>query len=320
MAHGRLNEGARRRQQRRNFLQALLLLGGMVLTLGLCAWLLFGVRGIVWTVVLGVAVLTLRPRMSPEWVLRMYRARPLPVAASPQLHQMVEILAARAGLPRAPALYYVPTSMLNAFAVGRPDDAAIGVTDGLLRNLTGRQIAGVLAHEISHIHSDDLWIMTLADTVGRLTHGVAYAGLFLILFGLPMLASGSSVPLLIALVLTAVPTLVTLLQLALSRAREYDADLDAVEITNDPTGLAAALRTLEARQGRIWERIMVPRGRVPDPLLLRTHPPTEERVRRLLELSPTHGEPVQVALEPLPPSGYAPVTGPPRLRASGIWR
>ena len=319
MAASRLNEAARRRQQRRNWAQAALLLGGMVLTLGLCAWLLFGIRGVLWSVVLGAIALAMRPRMRPDWVLRMYRARPLPVTAAPQLHQMVEILAERAGLPRVPTLYYVPSSMLNAFAVGRPDDAAVGVTDGLLRTLTGRQLAGVLAHEISHIHSDDLWIMTLADTVGRLTHGVAYIGLFLIVLGLPMLASGSAVPLLIAVVLIAVPTVVTLLQLALSRAREYDADLDAVEVTNDPRGLATALQTLHAHEGRIWERIMVPHRRMPDPLLLRTHPSTEERVRRLLELSEPQGEPVEFSRGPVPPMSFAPVTRPPRLRAPGIW-
>jgi heat shock protein HtpX len=319
MAAGRLNEAVQRRQQRRNRVQGVLLLGGMVLTLGLCAWLLFGAEGLLWAVVLGAGGLVLRPRMRPEWVLRMYRARPLPVAVAPNVHQMVQTLAAHAGLPRAPTLYYVPTSMLNAFAVGRRTDAAIGITDGLLRNLTGRQLAGVLAHEISHISSDDLWIMTLADTVGRVTHAVAYAGLALLFLGLPMLAAGSPMVLLIALVLIAVPTVVTLLQLALSRAREFDADLDAVALTNDPVGLAEALRTLHAHEGRIWERILVPHRRTPDPLLLRTHPSTEERVRRLLELSgPQAG--LDVPAVPFPPAAFSPVTQRPRLRAPGIWR
>jgi heat shock protein HtpX len=319
MAAGRLNEAVQRRQQRRNRVQGVLLLGGMVLTLGLCAWLLFGAEGLLWAVVLGAGGLVLRPRMRPEWVLRMYRARPLPVAVAPNVHQMVQTLAAHAGLPRAPTLYYVPTSMLNAFAVGRRTDAAIGITDGLLRNLTGRQLAGVLAHEISHISSDDLWIMTLADTVGRVTHAVAYAGLALLFLGLPMLAAGSPMLLLIALVLIAVPTVVTLLQLALSRAREFDADLDAVALTNDPVGLAEALRTLHAHEGRIWERILVPHRRTPDPLLLRTHPSTEERVRRLLELSgPQAG--LDVPAVPFPPAAFSPVTQRPRLRAPGIWR
>jgi heat shock protein HtpX len=320
MAAGRLNEAARRRQQRRNWVQAVLLLGGMLLTLGLCAWLLFGRDGLLWAVVLGVGGLALRPRMRPEWVLRMYRARPLPAAAAPEVHQMVQTLASRAGLPHAPAVYYVPTSMLNAFAVGGRAESAIGITDGLVRNLTGRQLAGVLAHEISHIHSDDLWIMTLADTVGRITHAVAYAGLLLMFLGLPMLAAGSPVPLLIALVLVAVPTVVTLLQLALSRAREFEADLDAVAVTNDPVGLAEALRTLHAHEGRIWERILVPHRRTPDPLLLRTHPSTEERVRRLLELSGSEADRLDVPPVPFPPAAFSPVMGPPRLRAPGIWR
>lgn len=319
MAVSRLNEAARRRQQRRNRVQGILLLGGMVATLALCAWLLFGRTGVLWMLGLGVVALAVRPRMRPDWVLRMYRATPLPGHVAPDLHYLVATLAQRAGLPRTPALYYVPTSMLNAFAVGGRSDAAIGVTDGLLRNLSGRQLAGVLAHEMSHIRSDDLWIMTLADTVGRLTHAVAYAGLALLFFGLPMLATGSAVPLLVALVLIAIPTVVTLLQLALSRAREYDADLDAVALTGDPSGLASALRTLHMREGRIWERILVPRGRMPDPLLLRTHPSTDERIRRLQELSAPEVEPVQFPRGTVPSAGFVAVTRAPRLRSPGIW-
>jgi heat shock protein HtpX len=320
MTSAGVNDAVRRRQQRRNRAQGLLLLSGMVLTLALCAWLIFGGDGVWWVVLLGIGTLALRPRMRPDWVLRMYRARPLPASAAPDLHRLVVMLARRAGLPRPPALYYVPSSMLNAFAVGRRSESAIGVTDGLLRGLTGRQLTGVLAHEMSHIRSDDLWIMTLADTVGRLTHGVAYAGLALVLLGLPMLASGAAVPLLISAVLIAIPTVVTLLQLALSRAREYDADLEAVTLTNDPSGLASALRTLEAREGRIWERILVPHRRTPDPLLLRTHPPTDERVRRLLALSPPDAEPVGFRGEPTPVAFLVPVTDRPRLRVPGIWR
>ncbi len=159
---------AQRRHKLRNAAQALLLLGGMVGMLALCAWLVAGPAGIVWVLVGGLVALVMRPKVPTSWMLRMYGAQPLPLHAAPGLHRMVEALARRAGLPRVPALYYVPTRMLNAFALGRRDDAAIG--DGLVRNLTGRELAGVLAHEISHIRSDDLWIMTLADTVGRLTH------------------------------------------------------------------------------------------------------------------------------------------------------
>lgn len=314
-------ERIRRRQRRRNRAQGVLLLGGMVVTLALCAGLLFGRTGVLWVVLIGTGSLLMRPRMRPDWVLRMYRARPLPPEIVPDLHRLLAVLAQRAALPQPPALYYVPSKMLNAFAVGSRDDAAIGVTDGILRGLTGRQLAGVLAHETSHISSGDLRIMTLADTVGRLTHAIAYAGMFaLLLGGAGMLMGAGPVTLLVALVLMAVPTVVTLLQLALSRAREYDADLAAAALTGDPLGLASALRVLHDREGRVWERIMVPHRRVPDSLLLRTHPRAEERIRRLEELAPGATDPVPQLSEHHPPPGFGPVTEPVRLRPPGIWR
>jgi heat shock protein HtpX len=318
----------RRRQRRRNRLHGALLLTGMVGTLALCAWLLFGRQGVVWVLLLGLGTLAVRPRMRPAWVLRMYRARPLPASAAPDLHRLLAVLAGRAGLPRAPALYYVPSRMLNAFAVGDRDASAIGVTDGLLRTLSGRQLAGVLAHEISHITSEDLRMMTLADTVGRLTHAIAYAGLLMLVVSGASMAmagaggTGSTVAslLVVSVVLVTVPTIVTLLQLALSRAREYDADLAAVTLTGDPLGLADALRTLHLHEGRLWERIMVPHGRSPDQLLLRTHPTAEERIRRLTELAPVDTPRITPPSDDHPPSGFGPVSGPVRLRAPGIWR
>lgn len=309
---------ALRRHKVRNSAQALLLLGGMVVMLAFCGWLLAGIGGVVAVAVLGVVALALRPAVPPATVLRLYGARPLPVAAAPQLHGLVRALARRAGLPATPQLYYVPSRMLNAFAVGRPGDAALGVTDGLLRGLGGRELTGVLAHEIAHIRSDDLAVMTLADTVGRLTHGLAYAGLALSVLGMPLWLGGAARVLVVAAVLVAVPTVVTLAQLALSRAREYDADLEAVALTGDPRGLANALATLERREGRIWERILVPHRRTPDPLLLRTHPPTEERIRRLAELVPALPAEQLVVPDLDAPPGYGRVTRPVRLRYPGV--
>ena len=240
---------------------------------------------------------------------------------------IAQTLADRAGLPRPPALYYVPSRMLNAFAVGDRNASAIGVTDGLLRTLNGRQLAGVLAHEVSHISSDDLRMMTLADTVGRLTHAIAYAGLaMLVVSGATMMVESSSARpalaslLLVSLVLLAVPTVVTLLQLALSRAREYDADVAAATLTGDPLGLADALRTLYEHEGRLWERIMVPHRGSPDQLLLRTHPTAQERIRRLRELAPIDSPAVTPPSDDHPPRGFGPVSGPVRLRVPGIWR
>lgn len=291
----------------------------MAVALGLCGWLIAGLTGVAAAAVAGLVTLAVRPGVSPEWLLRVYGGQPLPVAAAPEVHRLVQALAHRSGLSATPRLYYVPSRMLNAFAVGRPDAAAVGVTDGLLRFLTGRELAGVLAHEISHVRSDDLWIMTLADTLGRATHALAYAGMVLLVLGVPLLAAGTATVALVALVLTVVPTIVTLLQLALSRSREYDADLEAARLTGDPDGLAGALHQLERAEGRIWERLLVPhRRRTADTLLLRTHPPTEERIRRLRELVPQHAE--FRAPDVLPVTQrYARVHQPSRLRPPGVW-
>lgn len=275
-----LDAAVRRRQKARNAAQALALLGGMVAVLGLVAWMLLGPFGLLYAVILGVATLSLRPRMPTRWVLTSVGAMPLPRAASPALHRLVDVLAERAGLRRAPDVYYVRAPVMNAFAVGRRGEAALAVTDGLLRGLSSRQLAGVIAHELSHVRADDLWVMQLSDTVGRATHALAYAGLLLFVLAVP---ATDGVPV-VLLVLLLAPTIATLLQLALSRAREHDADLEAAWLTGDPEGLAGALERLEAREGRGWERTLTPRPRGPGTRLLRTHPPTAQRVRRLLSL------------------------------------
>jgi Zn-dependent protease with chaperone function len=132
--------------------------------------------------------------------------------------------------------------MLNAFAVGRPDDAVIALTDGLLRNLTLRELAGVLAHETSHIRNHDLWLMGLADLDSRLTRLMTLVGLLLMILALPLWWAGvTNLPWLVIPLLVLAPQLTTLFERALSRARELDADLDAAGLTGDPAGLASAL-------------------------------------------------------------------------------
>jgi heat shock protein HtpX len=307
----------RQRQHLRNAVQGLLLLAGMLAVMAVLALLVLGADGLLWVLGLGVLLLAFRPKVPPQWVLSMYGARPIAEAAAPDLHRYVAVLAERAGLPKMPQLYYVATPMTNAFALGRPDDSVLAVTDGLLRRLSSREVAGVLAHEVSHIRSDDLWIMTLSDSVGRLTHGLAYTGVLLLLT-VPWTAGNTLRPLAAAVTLALLPTVVTLLQLALSRSREYDADLEGAALTSDPEGLAQALEELERSAGQTWERTMVPRGRVPDPLLLRTHPPTKDRIRRLRELIRPDEHRQLGGDQPLAPSGYPPVRGRARLRAPGI--
>ena len=231
-------------------------------------------------------------------------------------------LAERAELPTVPQLYYIPSRALNAFSLGTRNAAAVAITDGMLRALTLRELAAVLAHEMSHIANNDLWIMKLADVISRATSFLSYFGIFLLLLNVPLLMTASTtVPWLLVLMFLFAPTLMSLLQLALSRTREYDADLDAARLTNDPAALAAALAKLERYQGRFWEDIFLPGRRIPEPSLLRTHPPTEERVRRLLEIA---REPRALPYPPEPdrvysPTGFPLVQHAPRWRRSGLW-
>lgn len=316
-----LDERARRRQRARNAVQGLLLLGGMVVALAVVAGMVLGGRGLLWVAVLGVLVVVARPKVPTSWVLSMYGAKQLPPQAAPELHLIVQALSERAGLASPPRIHYVPSPMANAFVVGHGDDAALAVTDGLLRNLTGRQVAGVLAHEIAHLRAGDTAIMSLSDAVSRLVQGLSYLGLFTLFLTVPLAARGDPRLLVASLVLAGLPSIVTLLQLGLSRSREYDADLQAVALTGDVEGLASALEVLERLEGRVWERLMVPHGRVPDPLLLRTHPKTSERARRLRSLERDDRVRPRARLgedAPIAPRGYSVVPPRRRLRAPGI--
>jgi heat shock protein HtpX len=316
-----LDDAERRRHKIRNVVHSILLLGGIIVLLALCGWVLFGPDGLI-GMALGTALaFVFSPQISPHLVLRMYRARALGPHDLPEVTRLLGVLADRAGLERAPRLYYVPSTIPNAFAVGGRDDAVIVVTDGMLRALTLRELVGVLAHEISHIRNRDLWLMAIADLAGRLTRVMALFGVGLMFVGLPLWLSGAAgVPLLLIPLLVFAPQITTLLQLALSRAREFDADLDAAGLTGNPGGLASALAKLERFQRGAWERILLPGRRLPDPSILRTHPPTGERIARLRSLS---GAP---ALPPLPNRGPARIEAPwpavhrpPRARVVGFW-
>lgn len=274
-----------------NSLQTALLLVGMGCVLAMVGYSLAGKTGLVWIAFIGLISLAFSPRLSPRWLMRMYGAYPLPYAAFPALHQLLRRLAAKADLTHVPELYYVPSRMLNAFAVGHDQHAAIAVTDGLLRSLNLRELAGVLAHEVSHIRHRDLRVMALSDWISRATSILANAGQLALLVTLPLWLLGSHAPVLPWLILIAGPWISVLLQLGLSRTREFDADRGAVELTGDAEGLAAALLKLEGAQGHLLKRILLPGWGNPEPSWLRTHPATEERIAKLLELR-QGGEPL----------------------------
>ncbi|MBK1865308.1 zinc metalloprotease HtpX [Taklimakanibacter albus] len=318
MPRPHLNLALQRSHDLRNALHTAVLIGGSAVLVAAIAWTVLGFTGLVWAAILGAIGLWTMGRVSPKMVLGLYKARALSPDELPDVHHVVRELARRADLPSVPQLYYVPSKILNAFAVGTPQDSAIAVTDGLVRTMTMRQLAGILAHETAHIKSGDLKVMALADVLTRITSSMSFLGLI----GIPALfGAGIAIPWLGILLLIFAPTLGGLLQLGLSRTREYDADLDGAALTGDPAGLASALETLEHRQGRVWEGLF-PAGRVPSPSLLRTHPATEDRMRRLLALA---GEPdAQIALttaRPVPGPSLVPPIRNPRIHwhRMGIW-
>ncbi len=316
-----LNAEAQQAHRWRNRLHTWLMVSGSALLMALIAYSVFGTSGIVWAVVLTAFGLWQAGRVSPKMVLRLYKARALTSEEVPQLHQLMRELTRRADLPAVPQLYYVPSQMMNAFAVGKINDSAVAVTDGLIRNLTLRQLVGVLAHEVSHIRNEDLTVMALGDVLSRLTGTLSTIGL---LIGIPaaLLTGGGVFPWVTIAALVAAPTIGGLLQLALSRAREYDADLDAAGLTGDPEGLASALQTLEQKQGSMWEKLVLPGSRSPEPSLLRSHPKTSDRVERLLSLRTTTPPIIARPDRPMRPArSIVPPVRRPRINMGrmGVW-
>jgi heat shock protein HtpX len=306
----------------RNWLHTVLLLGSMLALLVLLGWLVAGQTGIIWAVILGGILVLFGQQVSPQLVLRMYRARPLTSAEAPQLYQIMEELAQRAQLPYVPALYYVPSRMLNAFAVGTRRNAAIGLTDGLLRGLNLRELTGVLAHEMSHIRNNDMRSMSVADVISRVTNLFSTFGKFLLLVNLPLIFMGSApISWWAILLLIVAPFISGLLQLALSRTREFDADLDAIQLTHDPVGLMNALQKLEYYATNIWQQVLFPGRGVPDPSIFRTHPHTKDRIARLQELSPQQYQPIAMPAQApfVLPGNYTQVTRQPGWRMMNLW-
>ncbi len=269
-----------------NMLHTWLLVGGSILLLAICAWVFFGPNGIVYAAIFGGISLFMASRVSPQLVLKMYKAQPVDRAHFPQGHAILDALMVRSGLEDRPRLYIVPSKMMNAFAVGRKNNSVIAMTDRLVRAMTQRELAGIMAHELAHVRNEDIRVMAIADMVSRFTSLMSTFGLFGLFINLPsiLFGGGATVPWIAILLLMGAPTIGSLLQLALSRTREYDADLGAVMLTGDPDGLASALIKLEKVQGRNWEGMVLPGGRDPNPSILRTHPRTEDRIERLMAL------------------------------------
>jgi len=228
---------------------------------------------------------------SDKIVLRMQNARPISRDRSPELYRMVEDLAERAGLP-VPAIFLIETDQPNAFATGRnPDNAAVAVSSGLVRMLERDELAGVIAHELAHIRSRDTLVMTLTGTLAGAISMLAHFGLF---FGGRGNNPFGMVGALLAVIVA--PLAAMLVQMAVSRTREYEADRDGAEICGQPMALASALEKISAGARRIPNPaahrspgmahlfIMNPLSGKGSDNLFSTHPSVENRVARLRDL------------------------------------
>ena len=311
-----------------NFIQSALFVLGMAVILGTIGWMFFGITGLICTLAIGMAFMMSSSRVTPKMLTKLYGAKQVSPEQAPDLYRILTELSKRAELPQVPKLFYLPSKMMNAFATGRKDNSYVVVSDGLLRALTPREITGVIAHEVTHIRNNDMWVMGVADLFSRLTSFISTAGQFMLIFGLGLFMFGErNIPFLGLLLLIFAPILSSLLQLGLSRTREYDADLGAFELTNDARGLASALSKLEKYHGGLMEKIILPGRKQKQPSLLRTHPQTEDRIERLLALegegraleSDLIAQRLEKPAQIFPTRLYHPVKSLPRWRFSGLW-
>jgi len=274
--------------------------------------LLGGRGGMVMALVFAIAMNGFVYWKSDTLALRANGARELKPGELPRFRSIVSSLAARAGLPM-PRLYVIDRPEPNAFATGRdPEHAAVAVTSGILDLMDDRELTGVLAHELSHVRNRDTLVGTIAATIGGAISFIAQMAQFQMIFGGRDDRQGSGIGAIVAIILAPIAALV--IQLAVSRGREYQADSSGARLTGDPEGLAEALESLEGATqrggilGRFGRRGGYGQPPTPAPVpamnpafahlyivnplagrsigsLFSTHPPIEERVRRLRSMA-----------------------------------
>ncbi len=310
-----IDAAALARQARLNRWQSALLLLGLTALAALSGLIVAGPMGLLVAASAALALLLFDPAPGSAVFRQLLGGVPLPPEAAPQLHATVRALARRAGLQRAPALFLLPSPVLQAMAAGDRARPSIAFTLALLRALPPREVTAVLAHEIAHLRHGDVRVMRLAAAAASLTRLMANFGALMLLLWFPILMAAGEAPSPIAfLLLMAAPLLGDLLILSLSRRRELLADAGAVELTGDPAGLASALMRLERMQGDDWERL-ASRSGARWLRWFRTHPTLRERIARLSET---------VAVVPSVPRwpeeagrGWLPAGPPGRVRGGG---
>jgi heat shock protein HtpX len=260
----------------RNHQRSAQVMGGLVVLLALCGWIVGGEEGALSAMFQGLSVADHGD--SPDAIPRQCGVQLLRPADMPALFEMLANICGRARLSRMPHLYYLaaPHNM-NAYATGSADRSAIILTEGLLRGMTLAEVTGILAHEVAHIRNDDAWAMTWA---AAMCHTIALTSQA----GLQHLRRCNRVPGPHRTLLAGAPIIAYLLYLGLSRIREFDADAVALELVDDPRALIAALAKLERYHTGV--RPFSPRVPSEDSVrFLCSHPATSERVGILLQLA-----------------------------------
>ena len=277
-----------------NYLKTALLLGlmtGLILVVGRAFG---GEQGMLLALVVAAVMNFVSYWFSDSIVLKMYRGREVSPAEAPRFHEIVDRLIARAGLPK-PKLYLLPGDSPNAFATGRnPNHAAVAATEGVLSLMTDEELEGIIAHELGHVRNRDILISSVAATIAGAITFLATMARWGALFGgygsNDDRGRGNNV---VTLLLTAIlaPIAAMVVQMAISRSREFAADATGAQIAGQPYGLAKALEKLDAYSKRLpmpatqataHMFIVAPFSGSALMSIFSTHPPIEERIRRLL--------------------------------------
>jgi heat shock protein HtpX len=273
-----------------NWLKTSLLMAAIVALFGTVGALLGGAQGMVLALLLGGAMNLWAYWFSDKMVLRLYNAQEVDETSAPGLYRMVRELAGRAAIPM-PRVYLIDEDQPNAFATGRnPENAAVAATTGIMRMLTERELRGVMAHELAHVRHRDILISTISATVAGAISSLAQFGM---IFGGRDDEGRPANPVVSLIVMIVAPLAAMLIQFAISRAREFEADRGGAEISGDPQALASALdkihryargipfATAEAHPATAQMMIMNPLSGVGLAGLFSTHPDTGERIARL---------------------------------------
>lgn len=275
-----------------NWIKTTLLMAAIVALFGAVGMALGGAQGMVVALVLGAAMNLFAYWNSDKMVLRMYHAQEVDAHSGGRYYAIVRELAANAGLPM-PRVYIIDEAQPNAFATGRnPEHAAVAATTGIMQLLSERELRGVMAHELAHIRNRDILISTLSATV---------AGAISMLANFAMFFGGRDDnrphPFVALAVMIIAPIAAMLIQMAISRTREFGADAGGAEISGDPEALASALRKIEAYAKGLpmptaeahpeTAQMMIINPLSGDGLksLFSTHPSTDERVAKLLAIA-----------------------------------